>query len=148
MGSLTNKTEENEMNTNLLGQDPLVADTYYPRDFEEILARVVCVDRSPNESVAPSRRGLRLHSRMPIIIAIASLAGASLAGAGLAAAAGGGVHTPGSAPAIRITPKISNGILPQWSPAGSGSTPPAGAVSGPPHWSPAGPGSVPPSPSS
>jgi hypothetical protein len=78
--------ERDQMNSNLLGQDPLIGDTYYPKDFEGMLARVVRIDRATGSNPIPRRR-LQLRSRMPIAIAVASLAGASLAGAGLAAAA-------------------------------------------------------------
>lgn len=78
------------MNNNLLGQDPLAVDTYFPQDFEGMLARVVRIDRATSESTATPRRRFQLRLRMPVVVAIASLAGASLAGAGLAVAASGG----------------------------------------------------------
>jgi hypothetical protein len=132
------------MTNNLLGNDPLVVDTYYPHDFEGMLARIVRVDRMSVEQNVPSPRRSRLRSRMPIAVAIASLAGASLAG-GLAAASSGGGHAQSGAHDVRVAPARESGSVLHWTPAGPGSTPPAGAVSGPPHWSPAGPGSTAPS---
>lgn len=77
------------MNSNLLGQDPLIGDTYYPRGFEGMLARVVRIDRATGSNPIPRRR-LQLRSRMPIAIAVASLAGAAgLAAAGATGSCGG-----------------------------------------------------------
>lgn len=132
------------MNSNLLGQDPLAGETYYPHDLEGMLARVVRVDRVTVESSATWRRTRRLGSRMPVAVAIASLAGASLAGAGLAAAASGVDHAPGLAHTARVAPARSMRFLPHWTPAGTVSVPPTAPVPGPPHWTAAGPGSTPP----
>jgi hypothetical protein len=79
--------EGDQVDNNLLGQDPLARETYFPKDFEGMLTRVVRIERATSESTATPRRKLQLRSRMPVVVAIASLAGASLAGAGLAAAA-------------------------------------------------------------
>jgi hypothetical protein len=91
--------EGDQLNNNLLGQDPLAGDTYFPQDFEGMLARVVRIDRATSESTAAPRRRFQLRMRMPVVVAIASLAGASLAGAGLAAAASGGGPRTGTATA-------------------------------------------------
>jgi hypothetical protein len=124
------------MNSDLLGQDPLGGDIYYPQDFEGMLARVVRIDLAQVESNAAPRRRLQLRSRLPIAVAIASLAGASVAGAGLAAAARNGGHAPwvvhASAMRTRSSGSDACGV-------GAGTPPP-----GPPRSFPVQPGSVPP----
>jgi hypothetical protein len=125
------------MNSDLLGQDPLAGDTYYPQDFEGMLSRVVRIDRAQVESSATPRRRLQLRSRLPIAIAIASLAGASLASAGLAAAASNGGNAP------RVVHAGATQSRSRGSDDACGITAEA-PPPGPPRWSPVLPGSVPP----